>query len=172
MPVTSLTCRHMWQKTTSDDPGPCRGFFNSHKILPLLRSLAATELVPYGNIRFETKHYSINSKNNWCSNCIFCCNLFNSWISGHSDIWIHAFGYLDIWISGCLDIWISGYLDIWIFGYLDIWISGYLDIWIFGYVDSGKNNLLMHPHSEILCGAAPAVFFVVQEKTGPWCFAT
>ena len=47
---------------------------------------------------------------------------------------------------------------------MDIWKSGCLDIWMFGYVDSGKNNLLLHPHSEILCGAAlPGTFY--QEKT-------
>ena len=35
-----------------------------------------------------------------------------------------------------------------------------MDIWISGYLDSGKNNLLLHPHSEILCGAAlPGAFF-------------
>ena len=34
------------------------------------------------------------------------------------------------------------------------WISGYLDRWIM------VNNLLLHPHSEILCGAAlPGAFF-------------
>ena len=40
-------------------------------------------------------------------------------------------------------------------------------IWISGYLDSGKNNLLLHPHSEILCGAAlPGAFF--SEKTRSW----
>ena len=68
-------------------------------------------------------------------------------------------------------MWISGYLHIWIFGYLDIWRCGYLDIWASG---SGKNNVLMHPQSGLLCGAAlPAAFFsrkntslvVLQPKT-------
>ena len=40
-----------------------------------------------------------------------------------------------------------------------IWISGYLEIWISGYLDSGKNNLLLHPQSGLLCGAALPVFF-------------
>ena len=43
-----------------------------------------------------------------------------------------------------------------------IWcmVSGYLDIWVSGYLDSGTNNLLLHPHSEILCGAAlPNAFY-------------
>ena len=39
---------------------------------------------------------------------------------------------------------------------------GYLDI---GYLDSGQNNLLLHPHSEILCGAALPAF--VAEKHVP-----
>ena len=57
------------------------------------------------------------------------------------------------------------------FGYLDIWNVGYLDTWISGYLDYGKNNLLLHPQSEILCGAAlPDVFFLI--RTCPWCFAT
>ena len=43
---------------------------------------------------------------------------------------------------------------------MEIWISGYLDIWIFGYLDSGKNGLLMHLQSGLLCGAAlPGAFF-------------
>ena len=54
-------------------------------------------------------------------------------------------------------------MDIWISGYLDVWISGYLDIWISGYLDSGKNNLLLQTHSEILCGAALAEFFCKKE---------
>ena len=64
---------------------------------------------------------------------------------------------------------VSGYLDIWISGYLDMWISGYLDIWISGYLDSGQINLLLHPQSGLLCGAAlPGAFF--HRKTGLWCF--
>ena len=59
-----------------------------------------------------------------------------------------------------MNIWKSGYLGIWMFGYLDIWVSGYLD--------SGKNSLLLHPHSGLLYGAAlPGAFF--PERTGPWC---
>ena len=65
-------------------------------------------------------------------------------------------------------MWISGYLDIWIFGYLDIWISGYLDIWICGYLV--KNNLLMHHHSEVLCGAAlPGFFFSRKSRSLVFC---
>ena len=85
----------------------------------------------------------------------------NSWISEYPE-------YLDAWIFGYL-----GYLDIWIFGYLDIWISGYLDIWISGYLDiwiCGLNNLLMHPHSEILCGAAlPGAFFSRKNRSLVFC---
>ena len=44
--------------------------------------------------------------------------------------------------------------------------NGYLDIWISGYLDSGKNNVLVHPQSGLLCGAALLVFFFT-EKTGP-----
>ena len=40
---------------------------------------------------------------------------------------------------------------------------GYL---VSGYLDSGKNNLLLHSHSEILCGAALPGFFS-QEKQIP-----
>ena len=29
-----------------------------------------------------------------------------------------------------------------------------MDIWTSGYLNSGKNSLLLHPHSEVLCGAA------------------
>ena len=35
---------------------------------------------------------------------------------------------------------------------------------ISGYLDSGKNNLLLHPHSEILCGAALPGAFSSQKK--------
>ena len=74
-------------------------------------------------------------------------------------------GYEWSWIEMCMDIGLSGYLA--------ISISGYLDIWISGYLDSGKNNLLLHLHSEMLCGAAlPGTFFsekhipgVLQPKT-------
>ena len=64
-------------------------------------------------------------------------------------------------------------LDFCKFGHLDSWISGYLDIWILV-----TSNLLLHPHSEILCGAAlPYVFFknkhvpgVLQPKAvTAWC---
>ena len=42
----------------------------------------------------------------------------------------------------------------------DIWKSGYLDIWIFEYLDPDKNDLLLHPQSGLLCGAAlPGAFF-------------
>ena len=86
------------------------------------------------------------------------------WMSGYLNIWI--FGYLDIWIWEILDISIFGYLDILKFEILDIWISGYLDIWIFGYLDSGKNSLLLHPQSGLLCGAA-LPFCFPPEKTYP-----
>ena len=92
-------------------------------------------------------------------------------VSAYLDI--STFGYLDFWISGLWDIWIFGYLDVWIFrsisGTLDIWIWGDLDIWIFGYLVTF--NLLLHPHSEMLCGAAlPGAF--LPDKTRPWCFVT
>ena len=45
------------------------------------------------------------------------------------------------------------------------WISGYLDIWIM------VTNLLLHPQSRLLCGAALPVFFF-SGKICPWCFAT
>ena len=45
------------------------------------------------------------------------------------------------------------------YGYLEIWIFGYLDIWMSGYLDSGQNNVLMHPQSGLLCGAALPFFF-------------
>ena len=65
-----------------------------------------------------------------------------------------------------MDIWLPGYLHIWFLGYLDKQMYGYADIWILM-----KNNLLLHLHSEILCGAArPGTF--CQKKTCPWCFAT
>ena len=45
-----------------------------------------------------------------------------------------------------------------------------MDIWISGYLDSGQNNLLLHPQSGPLCGAAlPGLFF--PEKARPWGFA-
>ena len=72
-------------------------------------------------------------------------------------------------VSGYLDIWISGYLDIWISGYLDFWISGYLDIWISGYLDSGKNTFVVHPHLEILCGAALPLFFPRKSTSQVFC---
>ena len=60
------------------------------------------------------------------------------------------------------DVWIFGYLDIWIFGDLDIWISKYFDVWILG-----TPNLLLHAHSEILCGAAlPEAFFKKKQVPG------
>ena len=79
-------------------------------------------------------------------------------------------GYLDLWISGELNICIFGYVDFWISGYLDIWISGYLEMWISGYLNIWilvKNNLLLHPHFEILCGAALSGGFF-QEQTHHW----
>ena len=36
-------------------------------------------------------------------------------------------------------------------------------MWISGYLDSGKNNLSLHPHSEILCGAS--LPFVQERST-------
>ena len=42
-------------------------------------------------------------------------------------------------------------------------------IWISGALWFGKNNLLLHPHSEILCRAALPVLF--PEITYAWCFA-
>ena len=53
-------------------------------------------------------------------------------------------------------------LDIWISGHLDIWVFGYLDIWMFGF---SKSNLLLDPHSEILCGAALPVAFFSRKNT-------
>ena len=45
------------------------------------------------------------------------------------------------------------------------WTFGYLDMWII------VTNLLLHPQSGLLCGAAlPGVFF--PEKTRPWCFCS
>ena len=42
---------------------------------------------------------------------------------------------------------------------------GYLDIWIM------VTDLLLHPQSGLLCGAAlPGAFF--PEKTRPWCFCS
>ena len=73
-------------------------------------------------------------------------------------------GWIRIWMSGYLDIWISGYLDIWISVYLDIWISGYLDIWILV-----KTKMLLHPHSEILCGAAMPRAFSRKNKSLVFC---
>ena len=70
-----------------------------------------------------------------------------------------------VWISGYLDIWNFGYLNILIFGYLDIWISGIFDIWIML-----KNNLLLHPQSGLLCGAAlPGAFFPRKNRSLVFC---
>ena len=52
-------------------------------------------------------------------------------------------------------------------GYMDIWTSGYLDIWILV-----KSDLLLHPHSEILCGAALPGAFVCSRKNTFLVFAT
>ena len=42
------------------------------------------------------------------------------------------------------------------------------DVWISGYLAAGKINLLLHPHSEILCGAAlPGALFLFFKKNVP-----
>ena len=81
-----------------------------------------------------------------------------------------TFGNLDVWISGYFDIWVSGYFDIRVSLILDIWIFGYLDILYSDICIMVKSNMLSHPYSEILCGAALKEFFS-RKKTSLF-FAT
>ena len=45
---------------------------------------------------------------------------------------------------------------------------GYLDTWISGYLDSGKDNVLLHPHSEVCVAALSGSFFPETQAPCVW----